>query len=232
MPRVLMILAGQNGTAPLPAAPDGLDPDTLLTFRRAAAAPPSLASAQDWALADLAVLAAGQTAESEGFDAVCVAELGDFGASALRSVLGIPVIAAGRSAMLFALGLGTRFSLLVPDSGRHRAKKLVAEYGLERQCASVRASRGEPAALVEAARRSIEEDGADVLCLATGPGGGSAARLAEAVGVPVVDPLALAPKLAESLLGLGLGHSRRAWPEPMTRKAGLVEALAAAAAKR
>jgi allantoin racemase len=231
MPKLLMILAAGAGPAD-PAAV--VDSDATVVIRHAEGAPAGFASAHDWALADLAVLAAGQGAETEGFDAVCLGDFGDYGAGALRSVLSVPVVAAGRSAMLHALTLGSRFSVLVPASGYNRAKKLIVEYGLSAQCASVRAfsaAEGEQggaafAAALTAAKACLEEDGADVLCLAS-TGDDLAAQLAAELTVPVIDPLLLTLKLAESFLGLGLAQSRRAWPEPQVRKPELVSALAA-----
>ncbi len=40
------------------------------------------------------------------------------------------------------------------------------------------------------------------------------ARIAEGVGVPVVNPVYAALKVTEALLGAGLRHSKRAYPVP------------------
>jgi len=210
-----------------------LDADTQVVQRAVAAAPDTTVSAHDWALADLAILAAGQEAESEGYDAVCVAETGDYGVGALRSVLSVPVIGAGRSAMLHALTLGSRFSILAPNSRYYRLKKLAGDYGFDRQCASVRPIGGEiwnsdetafPQILAQA-QACLDEDGSDVLCLdANSPA--LTSRLATELGVPVVEPLSLSLKLAESFLGLHLSHSRGAYPAPQVRKQSLITAIA------
>ncbi|MBL8588337.1 MAG: hydrogenase expression protein HupH [Methylobacteriaceae bacterium] len=208
---------------------DALDPRTSLVLRAPDGAPAFLDSAQDWALADLAMLAAGQGAQAEGFDAVCVGEVGDFGAAALRSVLTIPVVAAGRCAMLHALTLGGRVGLVAPDDQVNRLRKLIAEYGLAAQCPVVRGydPRGGVGASYEAARAAIERDGADVLCLAGAAA--EAARLAAALPAPLVEPVAVALACATNLLALGLTHSRKAWPAPQTPKPDLVARLAQAA---
>ena len=52
-----------------------------------------------------------------------------------------------------------------------------------------------------------------------------ARTLSSFANVPVVDPGPLGLTLLESLLALGLRHSRRAHPEPMVRKDALVRAL-------
>ena len=220
MPRLLMIMDGDRSVRG--------DSDAEIVLRRPMGWPESFDSAHDWVLADLAVLAVGQGAEAEGFDAVCLADFGDYGAGALRSVLSIPVVTAGRSAMLHALTLGSVVAILVPDAGYRRAKKIVQEYGLVAQCPIVRAFDGRGDALTMA--RCCIEDGADVICLA-GLDGELAARLTAELPVPVVDPVALTVKLAESFLGPGLSQSRRAWPEPQVRKPELIAALAAAGEK-
>lgn len=192
------------------------DSDTTTVHRRVAYASCPPVGAHDWALAELAVMAAGQKAQSEGFDAVCLADFGDYGANALRSLLDIPVVTAGRSAMLHALTLGSRFSVLATGRDINRIKKTVHEYGLDAQCAGIHTQPAED----DIGTLGIE---GDVLILA------GAARLAGLTGlaVPVVDPLALVLKLAESLDGLGLSHSRRAYPAPEVRKNVLIESLAA-----
>ncbi len=196
--------------------PDGLlDSDTQIVHRAVAYASCPPVGAHDWALADLAVLAAGQRAQEEGFDAVCLADCGDYGANALRSVVDIPVVAAGRASMLHALSLGARFSVLTTGRDHARIGKLVHEYALDGQCAGVCMTGRDGGAPNLAA-------GADVLVLA------GATRNAPPgwPEVPMIDPVPLAVKLAESFVGLGLTHSRVAYPEPQTRKAGLIEAIA------
>jgi len=229
MTRILMITLRGNADDGRELSA-GLDANTHVTLRTAEAAPGTLLSAHDWTLADLAVLAAGQKAESEGFDAVCVGEVGDYGVGALRSVVSIPVIGAGRSAMLHALTLGNRFAMLAPYSRYSRAKKLVGDYALDRQCAAVRSFAAEaedrvvmPQILAEA-RSCVDEDGADVLCLDTDDHT-IAPQLAAELGVPVVAPAPLCLKLAESFLGLHLSHSRGAYPAPQVRKEALIAAI-------
>ena len=82
------------------------------TFKAVKAAPKNYISEADMVLADVAILEAGQSAEKDGFDAVCVDTMSDSGVAALRSVLSIPVVGPGRASMLTALMLGRRFSIL------------------------------------------------------------------------------------------------------------------------
>lgn len=210
----ILLLTPADVQAPAAAFSAGLtDSDTAIVHRRVAYASTPPVGAHDWALADLAMLAAGQHAQEEGFDAVCVGDMGDYGANALRSVLDIPVIAAGRASMLYALSLGARFSVAASARDHVRIGKLVHEYALDHQCAGVHllGEDGElPAAL----------DEADVVVLAASPAGAS-----RSVRAPLVEPLPLIVKLAESMTGLGLTHSRRAYPAPQVRKGDLIDAL-------
>jgi allantoin racemase len=104
----------------------------------------------------------------------------------------------------------------------------VVEYGLGGQCASIRSFETPPdfAALMEGkehdifprmeevARRCIEEDGADVICLGSTTMHQAAEYLASTLPVPVINPGPLTYKLAEAFLALDLTHSRKAYREP------------------
>jgi allantoin racemase len=82
--------------------------------------------------------------------------------------------------------------------------------------------------LVEAGMRCVE-DGADVICLGSTTMHQSHAHLTENLPVPVINPGPLTYKLAEALLGMGLTHSRTAYPRPNTEKLAVVQAMLAAA---
>ena len=73
--------------------------------------------------------------------------------------------------------------------------------------------------LLEAeARKAIAEDGADVIILGSTTMHQAHAHLVAALDVPVINPGPLTYKYAEQLLGLGLSHSRQAYPtSPMPR---------------
>lgn len=226
MPRILMLrFEDLQDEDP----PQGLDSATELTLRTIPGAPRERASAPDWSLADLAVMAAGQDAQEQGFDALCLPAFGDYGVGALRSLLDIPVVTGGRGTMLHALTLGSRFGIVTPEQGRERAARLVHDYGLSAQCAGIApsAAAGDDA-LLEACRHVLAA-GAQVICLADYPQP-RAAALAAQLPVPLLTPAALCAKWAESLLGLGLAHSRRAYPAPQVRKPELIAALIAASA--
>ncbi|WP_372052698.1 aspartate/glutamate racemase family protein (plasmid) [Tistrella mobilis] len=225
MSRILMIFTADH------PAPESAEAEVVALT--APGLPAWLISAHDWTLADLAVLATGQDASRQGYAAVCVADPGDYGANALRSVLDVPVVGAGRSALLYALTLGACFGVLAPTGGYARAKKLVQEYGLAAQCTGVRRIGEEgdrEAAVLAAARAAITEDGAEVLVLWQPLAAAETARLAAALPVPLIEPASLSLRLAEAFLGLGLAQSRRTWPMPQVAKPDLIAALVAAGA--
>lgn len=172
------------------------DPEAEIICRMPKGMPQDVSSPAHWAVADLAVLAAGQGSADEGFDAVCVGDACDFGANALRSVLPIPVIGAGRAAMFYALTLGNTFAVQTDATRVHRIKKQIAEFGLAAHCTGV----------------STQVAKADVLIAADGAG-------AE------IKPAPLSVSLALGLLGLGLSHSARTYPAPETPKSEMIQAL-------
>ncbi|MEO3388592.1 aspartate/glutamate racemase family protein [Mesorhizobium sp. CAU 1741] len=198
-------------------------------YRPVRIAPANYVSQQDSVLADVGILEAGMTAQAEGYDAVCIDTVSDSGMSALRSVLDIPVIGPGRHAMLAALMLGERFSILAMwDRWRHLYTKTLAELGLQHKCASIRSAGLQPnnqsllagkedeffPALHKAAMRCVEEDGADVILLGSTTMHEAHAYLAERLPVPIINPGPLTYRLAEAAIKLRLPHSRASYPSP------------------
>ena len=64
------------------------------------------------------------------------------------------------------------------------------------------------------AMRAIAEDGADVIVLGSTTMHQSAAYLASELPVPVINPGQVAYKQLETLIELGLTHSKKAFPAP------------------
>lgn len=187
----------------------------------------------DMAIMELAVIEAGMQAEEEGFDAVCINTMSDSGLAALRSRLSIPVVAPAITAFHTASMLGQKFSVLTMWPQWYPLyRKTIKEYGLESRLASVRSIDVRPdteallqgkedvvfAKLLEAGKRAIEEDGADVLILGSTTMHQSHAYLEEHLSVPVLNPGVIAYKQCELLLDLGLCHSKVAYPSPESLK--------------
>ncbi|RDC75220.1 hydrogenase expression protein HupH [Rhodovulum sp. 12E13] len=224
-----------------------LGPDIAFEFRPVRAAPKNYVSASDMVLAEVGALEAGLEAEAEGYDAVCIDTMSDSGLAALRAELSIPVIGPGRASVLMAMMLGKRFSYVAMwPHWKHLYEKVLGELGVAHACASIRWIDATPdnqsllagkeseifPQLEAVARRCIEEDGADVILLGSTTMHEAHGYLAERLPVPVVNPGPLTYKLAEAVLGLGLTHSRAAWPaSPAPRRDVLHAMLDAVAAK-
>jgi Asp/Glu/hydantoin racemase len=221
-----------------------LSPELQFEFRPVKAGPVNYSSHHDFVLADVANFEAGCRAQEEGFSAVCIDTMSDSGVAALRSVLDIPVFGPGKVSMLTALMLGERFSILTMASRwKPLYKKALDELGLHHKCASVRAIEVAPdnqallagkeedvfPLLEAAARRAIEEDGADVLILGSTTMHQSHAWLSHRLPVPVINPGPLSYKMAEAALGLGLAQSRQAYPRPLHPRLDMLGAMLAAA---
>ena len=254
MARVLVIVPfafGEGGLANREAQMQGVElgPGIEFDFRGVKAGPALFDSYHDWTIADLALFEAGKTAQEEGYDAVCIDTMSDSGMNGLRSVLDIPVIGPGRASYLTALMLGNSFSVLTQwDPWIGLYKKGLAEYGLADKCASIRSINKPPDVenllggkeevvfplLREAGLACVEEDGAEVICMGSTTMHQAVPYLQEHLPVPVINPGPLTYKLAELMLGLGLSHSRKAYPRPNVPKLDMLAAMmdGAAAAER
>lgn len=189
----------------------------------------ALGSLYEGTIADAFCLAAGASAEADGCAAVCVNSMSDSGVAALRSRLSIPVVGAAQPTYALASQLGRRFSILsMWDQWRWLYDKVLGDMGLSHRLASVRAIGVRPDTsellagkedsvfplLLEAARRAIDEDGADVLILGSTTMHQSHRYLADNLSVPVLNPGIVGLRTCELLLAQGLSHSKRAYPAP------------------
>lgn len=164
------------------------------------------------------------------YDAVVLAGFGEHGREGLQELLDVPVVDITEAAAHLAHLLGHRYSVVTTLD---RAVPLIEDRlvlaGLLSHCASVRASglsvleleqseERAVAAIVEQARRAVEEDRAEVIVLGCGGMAGLGAAVHEATSAPVVDGVAAAVKLAESLVQLGLSTSKvRTYAPPRTK---------------
>ena len=217
-----------------------LGPDITFDFTGIKAGPAILDCYHDYTMADLALFEAGLNAEKDGYDAVCIDTMSDSGMNALRSVLDIPVVGPGRASFMTALMLGNKFSVVTQwDGWIPLYKKGVQEYGVADRLASIRSINVMPDVenllggkeevvfpkLVDCAMQCIEEDGAEVILLGSTTMHQAAPHMAANLPVPVINPGPLTYKLAEMLLGLGLSHSRKAYPRPSVPKPAMIHAM-------
>ncbi len=150
------------------------------------------------------------------YDAVIEAGFGESAQAGLQEMVDVPVISITEAAAHLACLLGHRYSVVTTV---HRAVRQIGERllvaGLSQRCASVRATglgvldleRDTGLAIskiAEAAQLAVSQDGADAICLGCAGMVGLQERVAAAVDVPVIDGVAAAVKLAESMHALGL----------------------------
>ena len=155
-----------------------------------------------------------------GVAAHIIACFDDTGLEAARCASSAPVIGIGEAAFHMASMLGHRFSVITTLSRSIAAiENNLLKYGLAGRCAEVRAcelpvlSLDDPAsnaaakigAEIELAK---EEDKAEVIVLGCAGMADLAARLSAQHGLPVIDGVASAVKLAEALGALGLKTSK------------------------
>jgi allantoin racemase len=165
----------------------------------------------------LAEIAKGEAVEVSAHIIAC---FDDTGLEAARCVSLAPVIGIGEAAFHLASMLGHRFSVITTLSCSIAAiENNLLKYGLASRCAGVRAcelpvlSLDDPSsdaaakigAQIEMAK---EEDKAEVIVLGCAGMADLAARLAARHGVPVIDGVASAVKLAEALIALGYKTSK------------------------
>ena len=153
--------------------------------------------------------------EAEGYDAFIIACFDDTGLEAARCVASGPVLGIGEAAFHMASLVAHRFSVvttlsrsIAPIEGN------LMKYGLDRRCARVRACEVPVLALDDPAsgardklsaeiERAKAEDGAEAIVLGCAGMADLAAALARRHGLPVIDGVASAVKLAEALVSLG-----------------------------
>jgi len=156
----------------------------------------------------------------DAFDAFVIACFDDPGLYAAREALAAPVFGIAESAMLMACTLGHRFSILTsPARSKPATDELVRRYALEGRCASIRTVDLPILALDDDAdvtrlqfgaegRRAIADDGAEVLLLGCAGLAHVDKDLERELGVPVLDGVSCAVKLAEASVGYGLRTSK------------------------
>ena len=162
-----------------------------------------------------------------GYDAAIVGCFGDPGLDGLREVTDMLVVGPAASSMTVAASLGHRFGIVtVTGTIVHSLRRVAWDTGVLDALACVRyievpvleLNRDQDATaekMIEEGRRAVRE-GADALVLGCMTMGflGVEAEMSDALGVPVVSPAKAALKSAESLVAMGLSHSKRAYPRP------------------
>jgi allantoin racemase len=230
--RVIIPVVGEHWIAPVQeaygrAGRSGTEISAVAIDR----GPASIESVRDEALAIPGVLSRVQAAEAEGMDAVVLDCMADPGLDPARELASIPIIGPAQAAMHLAAMLAHRFSVItVLEQGIPGVHRQILRYGLAGKAASVRAinipvlEMGEDRerviqAVIEESARAVRQDGAHMIVPGCTEMIGMAPVVQEGLAergceVPVIDPPAVAVKLAEGLVDMGLAHSKRTYPPP------------------
>jgi allantoin racemase len=168
-------------------------------------------------------------AEAEPFDAAVLAGFGEHGREGARELLDVPVVDITEAGAHLACLLGRRYGVVTTlERTRGQIEDSLHTAGLAAHCMAIEgtglgvleladADRA-ASAFVSAARRA-RDAGAEVLVLGCAGMTGLHARIAAELSVPVVDGVAAAVRLAESLVGLGLRTSRAgSYAQPLPKR--------------
>lgn len=194
--------------------------DTEIDVVTARGTPASIEGYSDEAMAVPAMLSAIRAAEARGASAHVIACIDDPGLSAAREVAAGPVVGICQAAVQVAVTLAARFSIIttLPRSVPV-IEDLVAHYGAGHRCRRVRAvdlpvlSLEADAAtarsrLLDEARAALREDGVDAIVLGCAGMAELCEWLSREIGVPVIDGVTAAIKLAEALASGGFRTSK------------------------
>lgn len=188
---------------------------TVIMAESGVGTPASIEGYHDEAVAVPAMLNAIRAAEARGAEATVIACFDDPGLAAAREVAAGPVIGICQAGLQVAATIAARFSVVttLPRSVPI-IEDLVAGYGAAQKCRRVRsvnlpvlALEEDPAEAENRLRheitRAVREDGAEAVLL----GCAGMAEMCEALqrdtGIPVIDGVTAAVKLAEALVGGG-----------------------------
>jgi len=198
----------------------------LVTTRNA---PPSVESQAEMELAAPGILQRVVQSEEEGADAVIIWGGHDPSLTAARELASIPVLGPGEASMHFASILADRFGLLVQlPEVLGIARRQVRDLGLQEKCAGIhvigipvlKLRRPESFERVRKTAIQAVEEGADAICFGCMALNDHATKLSESLqethpGVIVIHPAKAVIRLAETLVGMGLSHSKRSYPSPL-----------------
>lgn len=182
--------------------------------------PASIESYYDEFLCAPGVIDEVRMGDWDGFDAYIVACYGDPGLHAAREVTLRPVIGIAEASLYTASILAARFSIVtVIPRIKTMLEEMVENYGFGRKVVNVRTTplyvldiERDPAGALETlreeARRAVAEDDAEAILLGCAGFAEFADELEAELGIPVLDGVVCAVKLAEAMVELGRTTSK------------------------
>lgn len=154
-------------------------------------------------------------------DAFVIACWGDPGLEAAREITHKPVVGIAEASMYMANMLAARWGIITTG---HRVRTMIGETihktGFGHRCVSIQttglavtetetAREATLVALEAAGRKAIAEDRAEALCLGCAGMSGLDLALEAKLDIPVIDAVAAAVKMAESLVWLNKKNSKK-----------------------
>jgi len=182
--------------------------------------PASIESYYDEFLCAPGVIDEVRKGDAEGCDAYIIACYGDPGLNAAREATDRPVIGIGEASLYTASMLAARFSIVtVIPRIKTMLEEMVAGYGFSHKVVSVRTTplyvldiEKDPAGALETlrqeARKAVAEDDAEAILLGCAGFAEFADALEAELGIPVLDGVVCAVKLAEAVVELGKRTSK------------------------
>ncbi|MFQ5971218.1 MAG: aspartate/glutamate racemase family protein [Alphaproteobacteria bacterium] len=168
--------------------------------------------------------------EAEGCDAYIIACYGDPGLQGAREVTRKPVIGIAEASIYTASILAARFSIVtVIPRIKTMLEEMVANYGFSHKVANIRTTplyvldieKDPPAALEtlrQESRTAMEEDDAEAILLGCAGFAEFANELEAELGIPVLDGVVCAVKMAEAIVELGKTTSKyKTYRDPETK---------------
>lgn len=184
--------------------------------------PFSMEFATEEVLAGPHILNAVRKAEQDGVDAVVLDCCVDPVLRAARETVRIPVMAPLHSGLHVAGLLGYRIAVLSMRNGQQTIAEHIRAYGFDQKVCSMQIVDCPPADLIEsqpyclgvidtAIEAALDLHGAEIILFACTAMSGYVDGLRERYDVPIVEPMACAISMAESIVNLGLSHSKRCY---------------------
>lgn len=218
-----ILLVNPNSTAAMTgqiarAAREVVRPTTRIVATNPTDTPPSIQGYLDVANCLPGLIA--EVRRHPDCDAVVVGCFDDTGVEALRCITSAPVIGIGEAAYHAASMIAPKFSVVTTLSRSISGLEAnLLRYGLDRRCASIRASdvpvleleRGDEKTISKLHRQiaaAIEQDGAEAIVLGCAGMTDLMASFSDEFGIPVVDGVTCAVTMAEALVACCLGTSK------------------------
>jgi len=194
--------------------------ETEIVVKNIKEAPPAIETEFDVSKAAPYVVDEVIKANKEGFNAIIIACSDDPGLSAAREVSEALVLGIGETSLIIGALLGSKIAWISPSIASKPIKERIATLtGLQNRVVYISGLGIKvldvlknldiiKQKLLEEATKAVNQYGVDVIVLGSGSLTGLGSEITEKLHVPVVDPVPTTVKVAESLVKLGLSHSK------------------------